>query len=179
MALFFIGARWSDPDDPGIAQATAVAHAALRAERPVAVWQPVGLAALALLVLGLPTLGRTQLDTEGSRTAIRLQLPGTLGQWRAQQQLTQGWEPEFRNATATLATEYVGPGGEVSVHVAYFRHQHTGAKLVTSTNRFTDGLRWQAAHTCMVPTTLSSLIAAECSTLSMIDGAACTTVSTP
>ena len=46
-------------------------------------------------------------------------------------------------------------------------------------NRLTVGLRWAAAHSCIEPMTLNSLIADEWPTVSITDVAACTIVSTP
>jgi len=145
LALFFIGARWADPDDAEATEAAAVQQAALRADRPAAAWQPMGLAAIALVVLALPNLGRLQASAEVAPRSVQLSLPDQLGRWQALPQVAPGWEPVFSNATAKLVRDYRGPGGDVVVHIAYFRNQRTGAKLVTSTNRFVTGPRWLIA----------------------------------
>ena len=142
LALFFIGARWADPDDLDVAEATAVQQAKLRAEQPVAPWVLVSVTVLAVVVLALPSLGRMQPEGDSAPSSIALNLPNNLGQWHARPEPVQGWEPVFQSSTAKLLREYVGPGGDVAVHIAYYRHQRTGAKMVTSTNRFVDNARW-------------------------------------
>ena len=142
LALFFIGARWADPDDAEASEAAAVRQATQRGDRAVAPWRPLALAAIALIVLSLPNLGRMQPETEVVASPVQLQLPNTLGRWQAQPEHAQAWEPVFANATVKVAKNYRGPDGDVAVHIAYFRHQRTGAKLVTSANRFVEGPRW-------------------------------------
>ena len=145
LALFFIGARWSDPDDIEGAAAAAVRQTELRDELPVAPWRALCMTTLALVVLAVPSLGRVQAELGSSSSSVEVRLPPTLGQWKARAVPLQHWEPGFHNATAKLSREYAGPGGDVIVHIDYFRHQRTGVKLVTSTNRFVDSIRWFVA----------------------------------
>lgn len=142
LALFFIGARWADPDDAVAAEATAVRQALLRNERPLSAWRPVALTTVALVVLAWPSLSRLHANAGVEPSSVRLQLPAALGQWQPRPSHVQAWDPEFHNAALKVSRAYGGPGGDVAVHIHYYRHQRTGAKLVTSTNRFVDNTRW-------------------------------------
>lgn len=139
LALFFIGARWADPDDAEVLEAAAIRQAALRSEQPVAPWQPALFAVLALALLALPNLGRLKDGASQSLATVQVLLPDTLGRWQAVTEPPQDWTPNFPKATARLARAYRSPGGEVTVHIAYYRGQQVDRKLVSSVNGFVLG----------------------------------------
>lgn len=172
LALFFVGARWADPDDTEAAEATAVNQAALRADRVAPAWQQVGVAGLAFVVLALPNFGRLHAASDAATSPVRLQLPDTLGRWQALPRQEHGWAPVFPQATVKLVQDYKGPGGEVSVYIDYFRDQRPGAKLVTSTNRFAAGPRWLIASEGLAESSADGrTIAWRRATLTTTDGA--------
>ncbi len=142
LALFFIGARWADPDDTEDLQASAIRQAAQRADRPVASWQPALFAAIALVVLALPNAGRLQGGTEAAPPAVKLQLPDMLGRWQSSPQPALRWAPNFPKATLRVARDYRGPRGEVAVFVDYYRGQRADVKLVSSVNGFVTDEPW-------------------------------------
>lgn len=153
LALFFIGARWADPDDADALEAAAIREAAMRAESPVPPWRPALFALLALAVVAMPNLGRLQEQAGGALAAVRLQLPGAMGPWQAAPQVSGRWAPHFPKATQSQARSYNGPGGEVTVHIAYYRGQRADVKLVSSVNGFVAGDRpWHVVRQGVVST---------------------------
>lgn len=141
LALFFIGARWADPDDAEALKAAAVRQAAIRADSPVSPWSPVLFAAVALAVMAMPNVGWLQDHPGGGLETVRLQLPSTLGRWQETPQVTTRWSPNFPKATQNQERSYSGPGGQVTVHIAYYRGQGSDVKLVSSVNGFVVGDR--------------------------------------
>ena len=142
LALFFIGARWADPDDTDDRAAAAVSQAAVRADRVVAQWQPAMFALIALLLVALPTVSRLQDDMAPVRSAVQLQMPEVLGHWKSLPRQDDRWTPKFPSATLRTAKDYRGPGGDVAVHIAYYRGQKADAKLVSSVNGLVADPSW-------------------------------------
>ena len=136
LALFFIGARWSDPDDTEALEAAAVRTAAMRPAQAVAAWQPPLFAALAFAVVALPNLERLQEERGAAPASVQLQLPEASGRWQAAPQAGQPWTPNFPRATQSLSRNYRSPEGEVALHIAYYRGQRADVKLVSSVNGF-------------------------------------------
>lgn len=155
LALFFIGARWADPDDADRLEADAVRDAALRADRIVPPWRPALVAAIGLAVLALPNLGALRSGLDSTPAAVRLQLPDALGRWQAVAQPATHWVPHFPMATQRVARSYVGPTGEVGVHLAYYRNQRADVKLVSSVNGFVaDTQVWHVVSQAQVSATV-------------------------
>ena len=145
MALFFIGARWADPDDSDAAADLAQRQAHARADAPVPGWRSMAMAAVALLVLLWPQWITGGDVGPAAAGPVQLELPATLGAWRAEPLPVEDWTPFFPSATLERHMRYVGPQGQqVAVHLSYYRGQHGEVKLVSSTNRFIEGgdSRW-------------------------------------
>ncbi len=136
LALFFIGARWADPDGTEELEATAVRKSALRTRGPGAPWVALLSASLALVVVAMPNVGRLQGASESSPSAVLLQLPDVLGHWQPASPQAQRWSPNFQTATLHVEKAYQGPQGDVAVHVNYYRGQRGDVKLVSSVNGF-------------------------------------------
>jgi len=158
LALFFIGARWADPDDAESLEATAVQQAALRANRSVAPWQPVLFAGLALLVVALPNYGRLTDGNETAPSPVQLQLPDMIGRWQAVPSTVMHWSPNFSTAIVRLARGYRGPTGEVDVHIDYYRGQKGDVKLVSSVNGFVSSGPWHILSEGLASTTIEGRI---------------------
>jgi EpsI family protein len=131
LAMFMIGARWSDPDpEPQAAPPGAPVEAATGGR-----WSVALLAAALLLVLP-PALRR---EAQHSATHAQPQvtapsLPGLA--WQADP-LTS-WRPHFENPAAVLHGRYVPQDGgpPIGVYIGYYRDQRYGRQLVTSVNQF-------------------------------------------
>lgn len=139
LALFFVGARWTEPDEalpPGRVPGGAAAQGG-RA------W-PV---ALGLLTLAATTQGWAwHLASADPMPAPRLSLPGGQSGWTADAPGAAGlpWRPAYLNPNATFERSYVLDGKSVTVWIAYYRQQGPARKLVSSMNHIVDpeDTRW-------------------------------------
>ncbi|MDM4764876.1 exosortase A [Pelomonas sp. SE-A7] len=127
LAMFSIGARFSDPDEQLV---TASDLPVVPAGAAASIW-PWMLAAL----LGL--LGtRLALDWLNRQTGPRdilLSAPALAG-WRSGAAALGDWSPVFQKPAGTLQTVY-GRGSErVGLHLAYYRQQGYDSKLANSQN---------------------------------------------
>jgi exosortase A len=136
--MFFIGARWSE--SPAAAEAAAPARA------PAAPWRgwPTALAAVA--VVTAPHLLLRVVDDGVRRGAPALALPAVPG-WRAAPPaaVSTPYQPVFKGAALALDGHYTrAEGATVGVHIAYYRGQGPGRKLVSSENVLVraDDKRW-------------------------------------
>jgi exosortase A len=139
-AMFFIGARWSQP-------AAAPQPVAARIDDAPAAGAGLWLAALAVAaVIALPAALRWQLDRAPVGPAPAIALPATLpGGWSAVA-ATSDFKPVFQNPTLELRGAYEENGRTVHVHLAYYASQRYGRKLVTSDNVLvrSDDPHWNA-----------------------------------
>ncbi|MDH4393710.1 MAG: exosortase A [Aquabacterium sp.] len=143
LALFFIGARWADPDGLEADAAAAGRAARDRAEVATGTWQVGGTAALAAAVMLWPVwLAHHQAASAAAQPPVRLALPGTLGAWQAAELPAQDWAPNFPAATVRQARVYAAAQGQVAVHIAYYRGETDDVKLVSSINSFTTDHPW-------------------------------------
>jgi exosortase A len=139
MVMFLIGARWAEA--PLEHQAPPAAAGAVAA----APWARVVVPVLALLVVAAPHLAE-QLPSPSSapQGPVQLALPSLPG--LASRDATADFVPVFSNPTATASKTYVMADGQpVTVHVAYYRGQTYGRKLVSSDNVLvpSKNARWQ------------------------------------
>lgn len=144
MLMFFIGARWSEPDAEGADGANAGA-ASPDAQRLA----PGRLAAACLAVLlavGLPVLGVDRLTGVSAARSVTVTLPQRLAQ--GEQLPDNGrlpaWQPRFIEASASDQRVYSGPLGEVGLYLAWYEQQTDRRKLVSSENMLvhSEDTRW-------------------------------------
>lgn len=134
LAMFMIGARWSEPDPE---HEPAPAGMAVAQSSP-ARW-PVALVVTALL-LALPPLLRSQTQRAGAHGEPVLAVPALPGwAWRAEP--ISSWRPSFENPAGVLHGRFdpEAGGGAIGVYVGYYRDQHYGRQLVTSVNQLVNG----------------------------------------
>lgn len=132
MIMFFVGARWAEPDD----QSAAVPPPSPGEKGRSTPW---GLSiAIVLLLLGTHAWA-WRLDHGAALPAPTLTLPAGLDGWRADPQAAAiPWTPGYVNPSAQHSVSYVqGPRG-VQLWVAYYRQQDRSRKLVSSINRVID-----------------------------------------
>jgi exosortase A len=127
MAMFAIGARWSE-------HAPTETHSAMA--------QPAGtrngfsswlvMTAIAVLTASGPLayLAITNADKAAPATLGSLKTPPG---WSPAPAFT-AWTPAYENPSATLQSTLDDGNGPVGVYVAYYRSQDYGRKLITSTN---------------------------------------------
>jgi len=139
LTMFFVGARWAEPDAP---PPEARPWTELAAGGPPA-WWPVSLALVALLAVQAPQLMRRG-DARLSAKPV-LVLPENLApSWSADGQSLADWKPVYIAPAVELQRTYAAPSGRVGVYVAYYRDQSEASKLISSENVLlrNDDRRW-------------------------------------
>ncbi|MBI3347416.1 MAG: exosortase A [Burkholderiales bacterium] len=129
LAMFMIGARWSDPDPaPEPAPADAVAAGASPQRWAVSV-----LAAMLLVVMPLQL--RTQVQRVGHHGTPVLDAPALPG-WTWSAEPIGSWSPHFEKPAAVLhgRFEAAAGGSPVGLYIGYYRDQRYGRQLITSVN---------------------------------------------
>jgi len=128
MVMFFIGARWAEP-----APAPSAQRSAPTAPRPVnAGWLPV-VALLALAVVAAPHGANLLFDARASAAqATPLRLPELADLQGVDEQ--PALVPINQNPTSTVLRSWRSGAKSITVHVAYYRDQRYGKKLVSSGN---------------------------------------------
>ena len=134
MLMFAIGARWSQP--PQAVQSPCTTARTMADAVPAAAGWAVAAGAIVLVLL--PHLGARSLGGFDQEAVPRLgvPLPSPAGGWRATDARGPGWRPAFHSPAAESDAIYADADGrEVGVHIAYFRQQDRGGKLVSTGNQ--------------------------------------------
>ena len=140
LVLFFVGARWADPELPASPARAMQRGTQTGSPRPLDTWVPIATLVAAVLSVSWP-MALHQGTGQSSAIAVapvRLALPEALGVWRGEPLRADAWVPFFATANVHPARVYVGPKGAVTVHVAYYRGQGGDVKLVSSANRWVE-----------------------------------------
>jgi exosortase A len=144
--MFLIGARWSEPD-PMAAESPEQRRSEQADDMPGGVLLS---ATLCTLVIVLPLLAASMIQrAEAAADTPRLELPAALaGGWTRLTATPAGssalWEPRLEAPAVLASGTYARDGQAVGVHVAYYRAQSIGSKLVSSQNVFvaSNDKRW-------------------------------------
>lgn len=131
LAMFMVGARWSEPD-PAVEPAPA--GASTQAASTV---QWSGALVVVIAMLALPSLVRSQAHHAGAHGEPVLAAPALQGwTWHGEPPTT--WRPHFIGPAGVLHGRYEPDAGgpAVGVYIGYYRDQRYGSQLVTSVNRF-------------------------------------------
>jgi exosortase A len=142
-ALFLIGARWTEP--PASVLPAAAGQGPLPPPGRVPAWL---MAVLALALVAWPQALLRQMSQETTTAAAPvLTLPALAGTQAPGADLPE-FEPVFQGPSAVARRSYGVGARDVSVHVAYFRGQRYGRKLVTSENMLVKpgDSRWNATR---------------------------------
>lgn len=128
--IFWVGARWADAHDGAAAHAPATRTAVSRAQVASAGWAAA--TALVLATAAAPLVANAWLVAGQAAAPIELRLPALDG--AAPAAPLRSLRPESAAPSATAEAAYLTAGGPVSVHVAYYRQQGYGRKVVSSQN---------------------------------------------
>ncbi|MDP3223205.1 MAG: EpsI family protein [Rubrivivax sp.] len=146
--MFFIGARWSEPEAE--VKTLQPKQASTSAGRFPGPWVAC---ILGMLVLVAPhaVAWRSGLVQTVPASAGPLTLPALADTTEADKQ--PAFRPQLQNPSATALKGYAQGDNVVYVHVAYYREQRYGSKLVTSDNSL---LReqtndWQETRSRLIP----------------------------
>ena len=127
MAMFAIGARWSETT-PAEVKTTTVQAAVTREGSPY--W--LVMLAIALLTAGGPVAYRAITNADKAAPATLGQLKAPPG-WASAPAFTR-WTPAYENPSATMQATFDDGKGPVGAYIAYYRNQDYRRKLITSTN---------------------------------------------
>lgn len=129
MIMFFIGAKWSEPDQPFNAGNTSAVFTSASSDiRFLA-------AALSMVVIvALPPAARWAIDRHIETAAPRLVAPKPLGTWQVADTSSLGFKPAFQNPSQETNNVYGNAGGLVGLYLGYYQDQDYERKLVSSLN---------------------------------------------
>jgi exosortase A len=132
LLMFFIGARWSEPEPTAVGPAHVVPAA--NAGPPVATRFWFSALAFAVIV-SLPMFAKQALEPQAGAMAPRLELAEAGFQpWQLGDAASIGFKPHYDEPSAELNQVYVNGARSVGVYIGYYRDQSYTRKLVTSTN---------------------------------------------
>lgn len=128
LAMFMLGARWSDPE-PVAHQLGATGAAPTAPARLAASW----VAAMSLVALPVAMAG--QLSRAVSPGVPQLALPALPGLAWVDEPVST-WSPHYVNPAATVHGRFepASGGAPIGLYVGYYRGQRSGSQLVTSVN---------------------------------------------
>jgi EpsI family protein len=127
--VFYVGSRWKEreaSDEPTPAREPARPNPASAARFGTA-----ALAATALVAIGPGLALALQHSAAGKSDHVSLPVPAADGAWRPTEGQLTTWESPFQNHTAALRQSYRDGDARIELVMAFYRNQHTGAKLLS------------------------------------------------
>jgi exosortase A len=147
--MFWIGARFSEPDEVAEPGPTKAAAASAQVSAG-ALFTPWWVGALAVVVMVVAQTAAARLNRDGGGAAPSLVAPDQLGNWVASETAVSDWVPDFKRARAVAARSYQLGNDRAALWVGYYRDQGYDRKLVTSTNvlvTVSENANWAATQT--------------------------------
>lgn len=134
--LYIVGARWSQPDAAPASVATLDRMRGFGGTGSASTRVMLATALGAAVIATLPPLAVGGLQrAEGTAAAATVDLPMHLADgWSAEGAQIASWTPMFGDPSAAANQVYAGRAGTVGVHLAYYRGQGEGRKVVSSQN---------------------------------------------
>lgn len=130
--MFWIGARWREPDDHPASTVLAGAWAPQPLRVASAFWAS---ALAAAVVAALPHAALSMIEAgEQSRGAPRM-APILVQGWQGGEPIVTTWQPGFGGAAAEYTSALRRGDAAVGLFIGYYRGQDYDRKLVSSTNR--------------------------------------------
>lgn len=129
LAMFLIGARWSQPELPLVPPAR-------EAAAPATLARGWGATVAVLLAVALPVAAGAWLRQGHSAPIDTLPAVAAASGWQTQVVPSDAWTPDFEGANAARHQQFTGPADppRVGLHLQYFRAQDYERKLVSSSN---------------------------------------------
>lgn len=152
--MFWVGARWSEPEPSAAALAASASGVAGSRATP---WALSGVVLAALL--GAPVSARWAIEHSGSTEAVALQAPAQLAPgWQALPRALADWQPAFQNPSAQFNTSYGQGEAAVGLYVGYYRQQNYTRKLVSSENMLvtSQDAQWSQVRSATRPVVLDA-----------------------
>ena len=127
MTMFFVGARWSEPD----AQPPEIASGFTGMAQGLYTWQPFMLGLVALALVQLPQALRPSAPLLATLPQVALPVELAAG-WRATAQPVVGWKPAYVAPAAEAQRSFTAKDAVVGVYLGYYRNQSEVSKLISS-----------------------------------------------
>jgi exosortase A len=129
--LFWLGSFWRDPaPDASRDEGTALLSA-----QPPSRARMAGSAIVAVAIAAAWPLWAAHLDRAGAASGTPiLASPAGVSGWVIDAAPLTDWRPRYRGASASLFDVYRKGDRAVALYLGYYRHQHRGAELITTTN---------------------------------------------
>lgn len=134
LAMFLVGARWAQPEQPLVPPAREVPPAAATG------WPALGAVLAVLVAIVVPVTAGAWLR-QGHALPIEGLVPVRAEPgWVDRVVPSDAWVPDFEGANASLHQEFAGPAqlgdaqARVGLHLQYYRDQDYERKLVSSSN---------------------------------------------
>lgn len=134
MMMFWIGARWSEPEPDQAVTTAALSPQRSQVSSPPRRWFLASAAVVAVLVL--PHLARWAIhQSQASKPTPALIAPAELSSsWTTVPDQPVRWRPAFNNPSAQLDRQYRKGDQVVNLYVGYYQNQNNDRKLVSSEN---------------------------------------------
>ncbi|MFY7863781.1 exosortase A [Roseateles sp.] len=138
LAMFMIGAKWSDPEIVPASVHNSLSH---RAPAATPQWVLAGVAVFMVLLAPLGAL--KQLAVQATDAELVLQAPDLSKKgWQQEPKGIDEWVPAYEGSKASLQSAYRKSSADadlsvVGLHIAYYRAQSYQDKLISSTNELT------------------------------------------
>ncbi|MFT3960023.1 exosortase A [Propionivibrio sp.] len=130
MAMFWIGSRWREDDEPASAGRSAAVP--YRADN---YGQALLTAVLAAVVLtGVWPFAEWRIERNAKPNIATLGVPAEIPGWTGEAGGVPAWTPHYNNASAYLRQIYGKDGRSVGLYVGYYRNQGAERKMVSSNN---------------------------------------------
>ena len=129
LLMFFIGAKWSEPDQA----LTPVSDAAVRSSTTPRI-SFIAAALLMVVVAALPLVARWSVDRHSETVVPRMVAPNALGKWQKAGASSLGFKPAFQNPNLEINHDYGSAGALVGLYLGYYQDQNYERKLVSSAN---------------------------------------------
>ena len=146
MLLFWIGAKWREPD-PEPAKSIHLPHEALHPAN-TSLKKLISAAVLSAGIIAVwPSFG-WYLDSAAPDTSpISLQLPASVSGWQTKGQSISNWGPRFVAPVSELKRTYTKDGKSVELLIKFYRNQQQGSELINSQNQIieTKDVTWRQA----------------------------------
>ena len=129
LLMFFIGAKWSEPDQP-LTSVNAAAGSTSTTSR-------ISFMAAALsmvVVTALPYAVRWSIDRHIETAVPHMVAPDALGKWQNAGPSSLGFKPSFQNPNLEINRAYGSAGALVGLYLGYYQDQSYERKLVSSVN---------------------------------------------
>lgn len=134
LGVFWIGARWREPEMSVASEVAAVTHGHTRP--PVAFGTWVAVAVLMTAALSLPNPALSWLESRGQHGPVKLVEPPAPAGWvPAELSGLPEWEPRYGGMAATLRAAWEREGATVGLYLGYYRDQEPGRELINSENK--------------------------------------------